>query len=126
MLIDADGNEYIVQNGKKKVISKGKHPKLGVTFDDNGNPVVLGKDGKPMKLETDKNGNTYVVNENGEKVFVNSSPPLKNVQVLKDENGNSYIMDAKGKRRMVQKDAHGNEYVLDEKGNKQFVNPKKK
>ena len=71
-----------------------------MTFDEEGNPVVLDKNGKPMKIEKDSNGNSYIINEKGEKVIISSAPVLKNVAVLNDENG-SYIIDKTGKKRYV-------------------------
>ena len=45
-MIDQDGNEFIIENGKKKVVAKGKHIPTTVTFDENGNQIVIDKNGK--------------------------------------------------------------------------------
>jgi hypothetical protein len=52
-MIDQDGNEFIIENGKKKVVAKGKHIPTTVTFDENGNQIVIDKNGKTMKVEVD-------------------------------------------------------------------------
>ncbi len=49
-MIDQDGNEFVIQNGNKKIISQGKHLPTIVNFDEFGNIMVFSDDGKPIQV----------------------------------------------------------------------------
>lgn len=96
-----------------------------------------------MKVQVDKDGNNFVIGENGQRVVIAASAiPIvekqkklvrifgfqylkraaKDPSIFKDESGNEFIYSKTGKKIVVEKTKDGKPFYRDEKGNVVMVN----
>ena len=129
---DVNGREYFLDKNGNKVYLDGKISPKSINKKDlepltNGDVLFTDKNGNSYKIETDAEGNRFIVGKDGVRRLVKKD--VNGREYFLDENGNKVyldegkisIVDKDGVPRKILEDENGKKYYIDENGQKVYI-----